>query len=586
MLFCIIALVSCNADTENTRNVEFSLISIDDMQYVGEFYYWCNGKKIWLQSDSSYHLSVLSDNGSMQLLVQEGECAVNQFDIRQSGAKLSNANIIYEDCFYKTASNEIIGITNEIFVELKNGDDIEKLDNIADKYGLRIVKQFDGLPLWFMLEHEFCNISTLDIANQIYELGLFREVIPNMLIPFKKTTLDTYYQEQWGLNNSQYPNIDISYEEAMQYSYPGLEDVIVAVIDDGVDTTHQDLNTYDVTYDAHTGQLGSKLSPGTHGTMVAGIIGAISNNYIGVAGVAPNVEIMPISLRFKEDYHPIGQEWSSVDKVVNAINFAVNNGADIINWSIGGSAEHATVKSALINALNNGRNGKGCVVVLGAGNENAEITSYYAKELSDAIVVGNIKSNGEKSPYSSYGQYLDVVAPGSAIYSTAVNNQYDCATGTSMATPFVSGIAALVLSKNPEMTRAQVVDVIESTSKKISTYTFNNVNERPYSWNEFVGYGLVDAYAALNATPYPPLPPSNDSIPIIDDDFVNVDSLNIVELTGITITAPKVYVGDIIRAGGVMIYPTGVLILSADEKIEINDPFSVIAGGSFEFHLY
>lgn len=146
--------------------------------------------------------------------------------------------------------------------------------------------------------------------------------------------------------------------------------------------------------------------------------------------------------------------------------------------------------------------------------------------------------------------WVDVVAPGSAIYSTAVNNQYDCATGTSMATPFVSGIAALVLSKNPEMTRAQVVDVIESTSKKISTYTFNNVNGRPYSWNEFVGYGLVDAYAALNATPYPPLPPSNDSIPIIDDDFVNVDSLNIVELTGITITAPKVYVGDIIRAGG------------------------------------
>ena len=488
--------------------------------------------------------------------------------------------------FYKNKSNEIIGITKEILVELKTIDDLNRLHKIAEEYDLNIIKQYEGLPLWFMLAPKENNPKqSLEIANQIYELGIFNESLPNMLLPFSKLSVDTYYQEQWGLKNTEYPGIDISYEEATQYIYPGLSDVIVAVIDDGVDTTHQDLNIYDITYDAHSGQLGSKLSPGEHGTMVAGVIGAISNNYIGVAGVAPNVEIMPISLRFYEDYHKLGLEWSSVDEYVSAINFAVNNGADIINCSFEGSAEHATVKSAFSNALYNGRNGKGCIIVLGAGNEDAEITSYYAKNLPEAIVVGGINKKGEKSEFSSYGLYIDVVAPGNAIYSTAINNQYSYATGTSMATPFVSGIAALILSKNSTLNREQVVDIIESTAKKISSYTYGYCSGRAYYWNEKVGYGLVDAYAALNNTPYPPLPPNNDTIPGMDDENVDTDSLNVLEIYGMTITTPSVNNGDVIKCSQIMVYPGGVFILSAEEEIEITPPFTVQAGGAFEFYV-
>ena len=582
LLLAIIGIVSCNNDS----------IEVISGQYVASYrdkfsandYYWSNGKKIEIYKDSNcFQMASIDKLTSVK--------SIDSIDVDggyANGISMSNKNGSYlnDVLFYQKTPDEIIGITKEILVELKTIDDLNLLSEIAEEYDLNIIKQYEGLPLWFMLAPKGNNLkNSLEIANQIYELGLFNESLPNMLLPFSKLSVDTYYQEQWGLKNMDYPGIDISYEEATQYIYPGISDVIVAVIDDGVDTAHQDLNIYNITYDAHSGQLGSKLSPGVHGTMVAGVVGAISNNYIGVAGVAPNVEIMPISLRFREDFRPLGQEWSTVDMFVSAINFAVNNGADIINCSFVASAEHAAVKSALSNALYNGRNGKGSIVVLGSGNEDAEITSYYAKNLPEAIVVGGIKKKGEKSDYSSYGQWLDVVAPGDAIRSTAINNQYSTASGTSMAAPFVSGIAALILSKNSTLNRAQVVDIIESTAKKISSYTYGYCSGRAYSWNEKVGYGLVDAYAALNNTPYPPPPSNNDTIPEEDDDVIDSDTLNVQEINGTTITTPSVYSGDIIKCNHIMVYPGGVFILSAEEEIEITAPFTVQTGGAFEFYV-
>ena len=165
------------------------------------------------------------------------------------------------------------------------------------------------------------------------------------------------------------------------------------------------------------------------------------------------------------------------------------------------------LEEAIDNAIDNGRNGLGCIVVFSSGNDCRGSVSYPANYRKEIMAVGAIDNKGARSFFSNYGTHLDVVAPGDFLVSTVLDNKVDKKSGTSFAAPHVCAIAALMLSIKPDLTGQQVRDIIEQTTQKIE-YTwqgniveYSNVEGRHNgTWNEHLGYGLVDAYEAVKAT--------------------------------------------------------------------------------------
>lgn len=306
---------------------------------------------------------------------------------------------------------------------------------------------------------------------------------------------DTYFSYQWNLKNVSYSGIDINYVNARNaFAFPYINDIIVAVVDNGVYNNHDDLHLYNVSYNAHTGGIPSGLY-GDHGTKVAGVIGATANNGKGIAGVASGVKIMPISICYTDN--ELGIAASTTTNFANAIRFAANNGARVINnsWSFDTSSPISEINNAVTYA-----HGKGCIVVFSSGNKGSAVSQPAAGAPSATLVVGAIDRNGYKSDFSGYGSSLDVVAPGREIWTTDVTGGYTCVLGTSFAAPHVSGIVALIWATDPDLSVWRVRNIIEQTTRKIGGNTYGVDPLRLNGlWNQFVGYGLVNAYAAVSA---------------------------------------------------------------------------------------
>lgn len=179
--------------------------------------------------------------------------------------------------------------------------------------------------------------NALEMANLMYESGAFEYAAPEFILESMPATdpNDTYFSSQWNLKNPTHPFSDINYVDVItNFIFPYINDIIVAVIDNGVYNGHDDLPLHNVSYNAHTGESSSGLY-GDHGTMVAGIIGATTNNGRGIAGVASGARIMPVSICYTEDGTTLGIPASTTTHFANAIRFAADNGARIINnsWS-------------------------------------------------------------------------------------------------------------------------------------------------------------------------------------------------------------------------------------------------------------
>ncbi len=246
----------------------------------------------------------------------------------------------------------------------------------------------------------------------------------------------------------------------------GSKNVLVAVIDTGIDSTHPDLKAN--IYKDPKGGYGFDFVKNTpnpidehgHGTHVAGIVGAIANAKTGVSGVAQNVSIMAVK------YYAEGNSGTvNLKNTVKAIEWAVSNGAKIINYSGGGpefaEEEYLALKKA---------EAKGILVVAAAGNERSDTDlpeNYYypsAYRLTNIISVAATDINNKLIRSSNWGKSkVDVTAPGENIFSTLPNGRYGFMTGTSQATAFVTGIAALLLSKDPTLTPARMKEIIRGS---------------------------------------------------------------------------------------------------------------------------
>ena len=264
--------------------------------------------------------------------------------------------------------------------------------------------------------------------------------------------------------------------------------VTVAVLDSGVDASHPDLAGQVLTgYDEIARTDGANTDPNGHGTHVAGTIAAVTGNNVGVSSIAPDAKILPVRV--------VGANGEGfMSDAARGIIYAADHGADVINMSLGSTDQVTAVSNAVAYAR-----GKGVVVVAAAGNERTtgSPTSYPAADAGVIAAAATDKSDNVAS-FSNQGSYVDVAAPGSSILSTVppAKNYYAYYSGTSMASPHVAAVAALIRAKYPTLTPDQVQSALESSATDLGTKGKDT---------DF-GYGRIDALAALQAAAPTPSP--------------------------------------------------------------------------------
>ena len=398
---------------------------------------------------------------------------------------------------YKSPNGDYMEASGYLYVKLKSLNDKEVLERTAKSYGLIVIEQNKFMPLWFVLKKENSTRGkSLDIANSLYETGLFEECAPDLSFDGREISYDPFAKEQWNLYNDRddkysKKGVDINISDAWNYATG--KGVVIAIVDNGVELTHKDLatNIYHKSYDARSGTSPSKVYLGTgmdyHATHCAGIAAAVRNNGFGIAGVAPDAKIMSVS----EDF---GANSLRDYNLANGIMWAWKNGADIISCSWGLFDASDLVTAAIDSALTKGRDGKGCIVVKSAGNNGKDIT--FPGNVYGVITVANIAPDGGWYYTSSHGDNLFVSAPGTNIPSTVLNDSIESHMGTSMAAPHVSGVAALMLERNPDLTVWQVREIIARTARRLDTMP-SGIRKAWGQWDEYYGYGLLNARDAV-----------------------------------------------------------------------------------------
>jgi subtilisin family serine protease len=254
----------------------------------------------------------------------------------------------------------------------------------------------------------------------------------------------------------------------------------VAVIDTGVAGTHPDLAGRLCSGVAFLGgdgvaqEGGGATDPHGHGTHVAGSIAAVRNNGIGIAGVAPSARVLPIRVLD-------AQGSGSSSDVARGITWAVDHGAEVINLSLGGPHSQA-VQTAVDYAES-----LGVVVVAAAGNAGVGGPPNYPAALEQVVAVASHEPNGAVSTFSTRGAYVDVAAPGSGILSTARDGSWVYMSGTSMATPHVAGVVALLLDDEPGLTPLQVRERLNTTATDAGT----TGHDTSYGWGRLNAVGAL-----------------------------------------------------------------------------------------------
>lgn len=260
----------------------------------------------------------------------------------------------------------------------------------------------------------------------------------------------------------------------------------VAVIDTGVDLNHVDLKGKIL---KGINIIDNKLSvqdDNGHGTHISGIIAANSNNREGISGICSSCYVLPIKVMGSEGY-------GEIKDVAEGIIWAVDNGANIINLSLGGGAENEFLKRAIDYAIN-----KNISVVVAAGNEGKN-GKIYPAVYDNVISVGSVSYKKLRSDFSNYGNNIDVVAPGEQIISTILNNEYDYKDGTSMAAPIVSALIGVALQKHNNYNPKYIKNKLEKTSIDLFKEHLDDADismkkfyqAYPETLKEYYGNGLI-----------------------------------------------------------------------------------------------
>ncbi len=391
-------------------------------------------------------------------------------------------------------------LPDEFTVQFTDKVSEEKAEKIIEDAGCTIVEK-QRTPGYYTLTvpegkgmfeilREFSKKKTVAFAEPS-EVGFNDELY---------TPNDADFPKLWGLHNtgqtvsstSGLIDADIDATHAWNLER-GKRNVIVAVIDTGCDLDHPDLQanllprgTEDWDFaDPHDE---SPDDSGDHGTHVAGTVAAV-DNADGVIGVAPRCRVMPLRVNLMSGFNA---------NRADAINYVAAQATAhpdrryVINCSWKMSGDHAGVHNAIINAVNNS-----VVVCFAAGNadRNIDTSPQYPAVYPEVIAVAATDQRDERAWFSNYGKKVDVAAPGVNIYSTVPDDSFNFKDGTSMASPHVAGLAALIWSHNPDLTNKAVRKLIEGTC--------DNIDPKNPGFEGLLGKGRINAYRALLHTPLP-----------------------------------------------------------------------------------
>jgi len=389
-----------------------------------------------------------------------------------------------------------MGLTPQIFVQVERRFKSEDLSKFYDEYGVVKIEPM-GDDVFLLTLDLKGDLDPMDIANIFFESGYFNFSEPNFFRSVNTliyTPNDPDYSLEWHL-----PSIGAN----RAWCWKKGENISIGIMDMGINTAHPDLQanhagTYDPT--------GRPLGADSHGTPCAGCALAVGDNSKGVAGVAFKSRLYQIRVGYNPTNDPSHPTFSSLDSwVVGGLDYAFNNGIDIISASIGLGNPSSTVDAKINNFTINGRNGKGGIMLGSTGNEGGHSTIHYPARHANVFAVGSSNSNGILSTFSNYGGYVEFLAPGEAIFTTIYDGGYWYFSGTSASCPVAAGVAALILSAVPSMTRVQVRDAIDFNCDKTHVETGVKPTDRTLEY----GYGVINVanffasyYSIQGSTPF------------------------------------------------------------------------------------
>ncbi len=340
--------------------------------------------------------------------------------------------------------------------------------------------------------------SEANSASMIFQLEADPNVVfaePDHLAHLIAIPNDPLYPGQWGLDKINAPTA--------WDSQTGNTNIVIAIVDAGIDVDHPDLasqlwtnpgeipgngidddnNGYiDDTHGWNMVDDNADLSDNTgHGTEVAGVLGAASNNGQGVAGLCWNCQLMVLKVTQSGGV-------ANYSDIIEAINYAADKGAEVINLSLGGSSDSVSLRLAVEEAA------KTAVVVGGAGNDNQDVP-FYPAAYEAVLAVAGTNASDTKVSSSNYGSWVDVTAPGEMITTTFDGGSYGLTSGTSMAAPYVSGLAGLLRSANTDWSANTTYAQIMQTATDV-----DSVNP---GYEGLLGSGRIDAAQAITTLAEP-----------------------------------------------------------------------------------
>jgi len=389
----------------------------------------------------------------------------------------------------------------ELLVKFRPGVSASAVEASPAPYGATRLRTLYGTDtqVWQVPEGQEWATARLLKADPIVQYAE-----PNFIAHAFATPNDPYFNNQWA-------HALVESEAAWNFS-TGSGGVTIAVLDTGIDGTHPDLaGKIAPGFDAVDGDSNPQDENG-HGTHVAGIAAAATNNGTGVAGMDWQARIMPVRVLNDQGSGTYGD-------IIEGINFAYQNGADVLNLSLGGTASSSLLQAAINDAY-----AAGSLVVAAMGNENSWVPQYPAAS-ANVMAVAATGPSDSRASYSNYGSHCDIAAPGGeapydpyGIFSTMPTYDvymtyegfatwYDYVSGTSMAAPYVAGLAALVRSADSTLTPDEVQALIQNTAD----------DKGSAGWDQYYGHGRINALAALQAAS-PPVVPAAPTLLSINND--------------------------------------------------------------------
>jgi len=356
-------------------------------------------------------------------------------------------------------------VDDELLVALRPGVAQDKARDIYHRHGAEII---DEIPQINTHRIRVPSQALEAVRRALSHRPEFDAVEPNYIAEGSYIPSDDRYPSQWHLPKISAPQgWDIS---------TGSNLVPIAIIDSGVDPNHPDLSVKLVPgYNYLENNTDTRDVLG-HGTKVAGTAAAVSDNLTGVAGVAWQNPLMPLVVLNSSN-------WASYYNIARAITYAADNGVQVMNISIGGSSSSTTLQNAVNYAWNKG------AVIFACAHNYATDTPYYPAACDHVVAVAATTSNDTRASFSNYGDWVGISAPGSSILTTTQGGGYAAVSGTSFASPLAAGLAALILSANPSLSNAQVVEIIEQGADDLGAPGFD-----PY-----FGWGRINVHASLLA---------------------------------------------------------------------------------------